>query len=159
MYIARHVLGRGRLEDYGEWKAVPGIDASKLLVSSNGWVRVRTRGQPRKLGNPTRGTRLASSYFGVSCAGKHRVKRRQPNGVAWGYKFTPASSAASGYVSTLVGRKTTYLMHRIVLQTFAGVSQDPSANTVDHRNHIRHDNRLSNLRWATRSEQIKNQRR
>ena len=44
-------------------------------------------------------------------------------------------------------------LHRVILTTFVGKS---SGHSVDHINRIRHDNRLSNLRWATRSEQMLN---
>lgn len=30
-------------EGFGDWKQVPGIEATMLLVSSEGWVRVRTK--------------------------------------------------------------------------------------------------------------------
>ena len=48
----------------------------------------------------------------------------------------------------------TYLVHRLVAETF--IENPDGKPTVDHINHIRTDNRVSNLRWATQSEQREN---
>ena len=42
-----------------------------------------------------------------------------------------------------------FLVHRLVLATFRG--PPPKGLQCDHKNGIRHDNRLSNLRWVTPS--------
>jgi hypothetical protein len=49
-----------------------------------------------------------------------------------------------------------YLVHRIVWKMVYGV--DPGSYEIDHINGIRNDNRLSNLRLVTSSEQNKNRR-
>ena len=86
-----------------------------------------------------------------------RVQRcRQGN---WGVKHTPKpNKTSSGYCRVQSG-KTTLLLHRLVLETFAGRHVDPCKYTVDHINRIRSDNRLSNLRWASQNEQSMNQNR
>lgn len=106
----------------GEWRVVPGIDADKLLVSSEGWIRVRTksRGGIQALGLPQKG-----------------------------------SLGDTGTRRTGVDGKT-YLVHRLVALAFLGPAPS-SSHTVDHLNRDPDDNRSSNLRWATKSEQSKNQ--
>ena len=53
--------------DYGEWKAVPGIDPRRLLVSSNGWVRSPTAGPLpfNPLGTPKRGTKTKHGTYRI----------------------------------------------------------------------------------------------
>jgi hypothetical protein len=53
--------------DYGEWRAIPGIDSRRLLVSSNGWVRKPVPGplQFNPLGKPVRGTKTKHGTYRV----------------------------------------------------------------------------------------------
>lgn len=110
------------MTNYGEWLPVPGIDKSTLLVSSEGWIRVRikSRGGIQALGPPQRG-----------------------------------SATGNGTLRCGVGGKT-YLVHRLIAFAFLGPPPS-SSHTVDHINRDPTDNRVSNLRWASRSEQTKNQ--
>ena len=52
------------------------------------------------------------------------------------------------------GRAIVIAVHRLVALVF--IPQVKGKATVDHINRVRGDNRLCNLRWASRSEQIKN---
>lgn len=61
-------------------------------------------------------------------------------------------SDAGGYqivILSRLGRRRTYLAHRLVLTAFVG----PPADGIEacHNNGVRDDNRLINLRWDTRS--------
>jgi len=64
------------------------------------------------------------------------------------------SASRNGYVSFQHNKKRYYLA-REILTAFVGPA--PVGTTVDHINGIRNDNRVCNLRWATRSEQRLNQ--
>lgn len=50
------------------------------------------------------------------------------------------------------GKKTTYYIHRLVLEAFHG----PSSNDIqaNHKNFIKTDNRIENLEWCTCQENI-----
>tara|TARA_Y100000389_G_scaffold58811_1_gene54791 strand:+ start:703 stop:1755 length:1053 start_codon:yes stop_codon:yes gene_type:complete len=108
--------------DCGEWKAVPGIEASKLLVSSEGWIRTRrkSKGGVQALGPPQKGSLGNTVTFRTAVDGKM------------------------------------YLVHRLVALAFLG-PPPTSSHSVDHCNQNSTDNRVSNLRWATKSEQTLNQ--
>lgn len=45
-------------------------------------------------------------------------------------------------------RETRQLVHRLVMMAFEPI-ENPEQMIVDHRNGIKDDNKLSNLRWAT----------
>ena len=60
-----------------------------------------------------------------------------------------------GYVVCSMNGKG-YKKHRIIAEQFID-NDDPDTNTeVDHINHDRSDNHISNLRWVTRSENTRN---
>ena len=62
----------------------------------------------------------------------------------------------SGHVSVALGRKNSRLVHQLVLEAFVGPR--PCAGTlidVLHLNGVPNDNRLVNLRYGTRSENIR----
>lgn len=53
-----------------------------------------------------------------------------------------------------VGKRKIYGVHRIVCSVF--IPNPEHKKTVNHINHIRNDNRVSNLEWATEVEQYNN---
>lgn len=66
------------------------------------------------------------------------------------------SISTHGYMKqtlTKNGKQTTVLVHRLVAQNF--LSNDEKKEMVNHINGIKSDNRLSNLEWATSSENIR----
>ena len=64
------------------------------------------------------------------------------------------SLTETGYIKVMIGAKK-YLAHRIMLYMFYGV---PPTDEVDHKNGDRSDNRILNLRYATKSQNQHNAR-
>ena len=58
-----------------------------------------------------------------------------------------------GYLGITIKRKK-FLVHRIVAQTF--LSNDENLPEIDHINRQKTDNNVSNLRWCTRSQNMRN---
>ena len=73
------------------------------------------------------------------------------HGLRGPYEPNPGSN---GYVSFQHNKKRYYLAHEVAT-AFLGPPADDE--TIDHINQKRDDNRVSNLRWATRTEQRLNQ--
>lgn len=61
-----------------------------------------------------------------------------------------------GYLKTVLindsGKKCTIKVHRIIAKTFIS---NIEGFEVNHKNAIKHDNRVTNLEWCTRQENIK----
>jgi hypothetical protein len=87
-----------------------------------------------------------------------RIQWRHHKGRMGPRKTPVPNKRLAGYCFVRVGNKD-MLIHRLIIETFMGKPDDVEKNTVDHMNHIRHDSRLSNLRWASTSEQRSNQSR
>lgn len=87
--------------------------------------------------------RLVDNFY-VSSLG--RIKNDK------GRVWTPNPSPVNGYCSAYGKR-----VHVLVCTAFHGPRPSAEA-TVDHINRIKHDNRASNLRWATKSEQMSNRK-
>ncbi len=89
------------------------------------------------------------AFYSVSALGEVFSKRRNK-------KLIPATCKTGGYSKvSLVGRdgKITYsYIHRIVCTAFLGL--DETKTDVNHINGIKSDNRLENLEWCTRKQNI-----
>lgn len=59
----------------------------------------------------------------------------------------------SGHVSVAIGKGNSRLVHQLVLEAFVG--ECPENHEVLHLNHVPNDNRLENLKYGTRSENMK----
>jgi hypothetical protein len=84
-----------------------------------------------------------------------RVRRTAPGGkYPAGHVLKPLPVRA-GYVRVELNRdnkRTAYYVHRLVLTAFVGPRGD--GQEVCHRNTTRDDNRLTNLRWGTHTENM-----
>lgn len=68
-------------------------------------------------------------------------------------KILSPGRGQSGHVSVALSKGNSKMVHAIVLQTFVGPA--PAGHETLHLNHTPSDNRLSNLRYGTRSENLK----
>lgn len=59
----------------------------------------------------------------------------------------------SGHVTVAIGQRNSRLVHTLVLEAFVGPR--PEGCDSLHLNHNPKDNRLSNLKWGTRGENVK----
>ena len=65
----------------------------------------------------------------------------------------PGMQLKSGHVSVAIGKNNSRLVHQLVLEAFVGPR--PKGYDTLHLNHIANDNRLENLRYGTRSENVR----
>jgi len=85
-----------------------------------------------------------------------RVKRIQSGPGATAGRIKIGYKTGGGYLQVDLsspGRKTICpVVHRLVLSAFVGLC--PEGKEANHKNGIRTDNRLDNLEWVTRSENL-----
>jgi len=84
------------------------------------------------------------------------------DGRIWSYisnKFLSPRKRKDGYYQVKLSndsyRVETLLLHRIIAETF--IENPENKPTVDHIDRNKNNNTISNLRWATRSEQVFNE--
>jgi hypothetical protein len=107
------------------WKIIPGYEF--YLVSNLGRVRSLPRTIKQKSRNGT--------YF-----------YRKMKGVL----LRPGRNTKQGHVTVSIGRRNSINVHRLVMLAFIGPC--PKGKEVLHINGKAQDNRLSNLRYGTRTE-------
>lgn len=118
------------MTDQEQWRPIQGFEGS-YEVSDMGRVRSLSRRARTAFG-----TRLVPGRFMRPTIKKH------------------------GYAEIALSRGCEYaykLVHRLVLETFVG--EQPTDHEGGHFNGIRTDNRLDNLRWVTRMENMQDQYR
>jgi transcriptional regulator with XRE-family HTH domain len=72
-------------------------------------------------------------------------------------KILKATLGSHGYLYVTLRSNKKYLVHRLVLETFVGPC--PAEMECRHLNGIKTDNRLDNLCWGTRSENMQDKNR
>ena len=80
-----------------------------------------------------------------------------PDGRVWSKRrniFMKGQQHKLGYMLISLNGGKTKLIHRLVAEHY--IPNPENKNEVDHINRIRQDNRVENLRWATRQENIEN---
>lgn len=70
-----------------------------------------------------------------------------------GKMLRPGVQKKSGHVSVAIGKGNSRLVHQLVLEAFVGPC--PEDHEVLHLDHNPANNRLSNLKYGTRSENIR----
>lgn len=92
--------------------------------------------------------------YEVSNYGRVRsLPRTLPDGRRWRRRLMAPQVVAGGHIAVnLTHPTTTRLVHQLVLESFVGAR--PEGTESLHWNDIPSDNRLSNLRWGTRSENL-----
>ena len=111
----------------------------KEVVGFNGFYEVSSLGRVRSLDRKV----FRLGRFGQD---SHNVYKG---------KLIPVWQTSNGYYRITLnreGKKSNHLVHRLVANAF--LENPKSKETVNHKNGIKADNRLENLEWATRSEQI-----
>lgn len=88
------------------------------------------------------------SKYEVSDQGRIRSYQRRPEGC-----ILRPGRMPGGHLSVALGRKNSQCVHKLVLLAFVGAA--PDKHECLHINGNPADNRLSNLRWGTRSENMK----
>ena len=68
-------------------------------------------------------------------------------------KILKQTENSDGYLTVSINGETMYIHRLVAIQFLKPVA---GKTEVDHRNHNKNDNRLSNLRWSNRSENNKN---
>lgn len=82
----------------------------------------------------------------IEVSNKGRARNKQ-------YKNFLGTIATTGYVMISIGKHPTAL-HRMIMETFNPID-NMDKMVVDHINGIKTDNQLSNLRWLTQRQNIK----
>lgn len=108
------------------WADIPGYEG-RYQVSDLG--RVRSVDHHVRCGPGGKGSRLV----------KGRILRSAPR--------------KSGHHMVVLGKGNSCDIHPLVLRAFVG--PPPPKHEALHGNHVPSDNRLKNLRWGTRSENLK----
>lgn len=116
------------------WKDIPGYEG-RYQASDLGRVRSMDRTEP------------FSSYFLKSGLFRSASLRKFKG------KILAPGPSKSGHTSVSLGRHNSQLVHVLVMLTFTGPC--PEGHEVLHMNHVANDNRHSNLKYGTRSENIK----
>ena len=83
--------------------------------------------------------------------GNQYIERRFQNRI----RLIKASNRKANYKGVTLhkdGKQKAFLLHRLVAEAF--IPNPENKPEVNHKNHIRWDNRVENLEWCTRQENM-----
>ena len=95
---------------------------------------------------------IKHGYYEVSTLGNIRNNKTK--------RIIKQHLGTTGYMNVNIyinKKRINFNVHRLVIETF--LLNPSNLPIVDHRNRIKTDNNISNLRWVTHSENMENQSR
>jgi hypothetical protein len=120
------------------------------LKIPHGWRAAESK-KPTK--STERWARYKDSPYEVSTRG--RVRRRQENG-AFSYRKPRSDDRKHHRVNlTWDGKREEPLVHQLVMELHGPPRPKGEQIVILHKNNNGEDNRLSNLKWGTRSQNVK----
>lgn len=112
------------------------VEIWKAVVGHEGQYEVSNLGRVRSL---TRYVRLVA-------------KGTETSRISHGRILLPGRSR-TGHMSVVIGKGNSRMVHQLVLEAFVG-PRPPDTEAL-HLNHNPSDNKVTNLRWGTRQENIR----
>lgn len=131
--------------------SIPGAVLADMLVKSNvrGFCFMETEWRDVSVGLPE----IPCGYYSVSATGQ--VRRDSDEGGATRGRILRFSTNRNGYRRINLSVKSKHRRIRIAeLVAFCFLGPRPAGLTIDHVNGIKADDRLSNLEYITRQEQM-----
>jgi hypothetical protein len=92
-------------------------------------------------------TLIEHEDYEIATTHPYQIRRKEDQ------RIVPEQPHSRGYVGCHLSNKS-YLKHRIIAIHF--IPNPRNLPQVDHKNKIRNDNRIENLRWVTLEENMKN---